>query len=314
MKSSLLIRKLAKSYQQPSGEALKVLNDIDLEIDAGSFVSIIGHSGSGKSTLLNILGLLDVPDYVETLEIGGVDVTGLSQEKRSLFRGKNVGFVFQFHQLLPEFNALQNVMLPMKIAGLSTIKAKVRAMELLNLVFTQEEMEKNTHLRKESQLSGGQCQRIAIARSLANAPPLILADEPTGSLDQESAGKVMEILKKLPETGATVVMITHQLSLAGHSDRVYGMLKGELMDNTDEIAKIASKSTNGLELLCPSCGNIGLKEIKYQEQLVLDQCPTCKGIWLDEEELELLSMDVDGFCDIVDEMVYKIRRGEKLPC
>jgi ABC-type lipoprotein export system ATPase subunit len=254
MKSSVLIQKLAKSYAQPFGNSIKVLKDIDLEVQAGSFVSVIGHSGSGKTTLLNMLGLLDVPDSVDTLEIGGIDVTRLSQEKRALFRGKNIGFVFQFHQLLPEFNALQNVMLPMKIGGLSTSKAKERAMELLGMVFTENEMNGNAYLRKESQLSGGQCQRVAIARALANSPPLILADEPTGNLDHKNAGNVMKILKKLPEIGTTVLMITHQLSLADHSDCVYGMLMGKLVDNTTEVSRSSSlQSDGGYSLCCPFC-------------------------------------------------------------
>ena len=291
MKSSVLIQKLSKSYAQPFGDSIKVLKDIDLEVQAGSFVSVIGHSGSGKSTILNMLGLLDVPDSVDTLEIGGIDVTRLSQEKRALFRGKNIGFVFQFHQLLPEFNALQNVMLPMKIGGLSTSKAKERAMELLGMVFTENEMDGNAYLRKESQLSGGQCQRVAIARALANSPPLILADEPTGNLDHESAGNVMKILKKLPETGTTVLMITHQLSLADSSDYVYGMLMGKLVDNTTKATRLSSPQSGEEDsLCCPSCDKeIDLQKIRYRRKILLDQCPKCKGVWLDEGELELLS-------------------------
>lgn len=286
MKSSVLIQKLAKSYTQPFGDSIKVLKDIDLEIPAGSFISVIGHSGSGKSTLLNMLGLLDVPDSVDTLEIGGIDVTRLSQEKKALFRGKNIGFVFQFHQLLPEFNALQNVMLPMKIGGLSTSKAKERAMELLGMVFTENEMDGNAYLRKESQLSGGQCQRVAIARALANSPPLILADEPTGNLDHESADNVMKILKKLPETGTTVLMITHQLSLANSSDYVYGMLMGEL-NNITEVTRLSSlQSDEKGSLCCPSCNKeIDLQKIRYRDKVLLDQCPKCKGVWIDEGEL-----------------------------
>lgn len=257
MTSSVFIKKLAKSYDQPFGDSIKVLKDIDLKIPAGNFVSVIGPSGSGKSTLLNMLGLLDVPDSVDTLEIGGIDVTKLSQEKRALFRGKNIGFVFQFHQLLPEFNAIQNIMLPMKIGGLSTSKAKKRAMELLGMVFTKDEMDGNAYLRKESQLSGGQCQRVAIARALANSPPLILADEPTGNLDQESAGNVMKILKKLPEIGTSVLMITHQLSLANQSDCVYQMLMGKLVDNTAH----SLQSDQGDSVFCPFCH----KEIDLQK-------------------------------------------------
>ena len=222
------IKKLNKNYKQPSGESLDVLIDLDFVVKKGQFVSIIGHSGSGKSTLLHILGLLDTPSKVKELKLCGEEITKLSLPQRTRFRGKNLGFIFQFHQLLPEFIALDNVMLPMRIHGETKSRAKQRAMDLLARVLSEEEMNTKAHLRRECQLSGGQCQRVAIARALANNPPVILADEPTGSLDPASAEKVMSILMSLPKEGKTVVMITHQQELANKADSVYNLHRGRL--------------------------------------------------------------------------------------
>lgn len=223
------IKKLNKTFSQPTGEELKVLRDLDFNVPKGNFVSIIGHSGSGKSTLLNILGLLDTPTDFEELKISGTEVARLSLSETTRFRGKNIGFIFQFHQLLPEFTALQNVILPMRIHRISKVQAEKKALELLSMVLSKEEMENKTYLRRESQLSGGQCQRIAIARSLANDPPVILADEPTGSLDPASAEIVMDILMSLPKRGSTVIMITHQIELANKADSTYKLENGKLL-------------------------------------------------------------------------------------
>lgn len=222
------IKNLNKIYSQPTGKNLVVLENLNLSIDEGQFISIIGHSGSGKSTLLNILGLLDVPSDFEELSLFQTKINDLSLRDRTRFRGKNIGFIFQSHQLLPEFTALQNVILPMRINGVSKSNAIKKAIDLLSMVFTEDEMNTDAHLRRESQLSGGQCQRVSIARALANNPPIILADEPTGSLDVSSAEAVMKILISLPKTGVTVVMITHQLELASQGDLVYKLDKGNL--------------------------------------------------------------------------------------
>lgn len=223
------IEKLNKKYIQPTGKELNVLIDLDFSVSKGQFISIIGHSGSGKSTLLNILGLLDTPSDFNRLSLCGTDIENLSLREKTRFRGKNIGFIFQFHQLLPEFTALQNVILPMRIHGISKSQAEERAMELFSMVLSKEEMNHETYLRRESQLSGGQSQRVAIARALANNPPVILADEPTGSLDPSSADNVMDILMSLPKQGSTVIMITHQLELANKADFVYKLDDGKLL-------------------------------------------------------------------------------------
>ncbi len=223
------IKKLNKRYRQPTGETLDVLVDLDFVVKEGQFTSIIGHSGSGKSTLLHILGLLDTPSDFKELKLCGVEIDKLSLKNRTRFRGKNLGFIFQSHQLLPEFTALQNVILPMRIHGETKSRATAKAMDLLAMVFSEEEMNNHTYLKRESQLSGGQCQRVAIARALANNPSVVLADEPTGSLDTVSADNVMSILKRLPTQNTTVVMITHQLELADMADSVYRLHKGQLI-------------------------------------------------------------------------------------
>lgn len=255
MEHSVVIKKLSKRYSQPENGYLTVLNNIDLEIQDKSFVAIIGQSGSGKSTLLNIIGLLDTPDTADKLEIGGVAIGQLSQEQRAAFRGKHIGFVFQFHQLLPEFSSIQNVMLPMRLRSVSKTKAKTNAMELLARVFTTEEMNQKVFLRKESQLSGGQCQRVAIARALANDPSIVLADEPTGSLDSQSAEKVMEILFQLPQTGTTVLMITHQIDIAKRSDSLYRLINGNIYQtNENHTIKDEQLTNSKAVIFCKHCG------------------------------------------------------------
>lgn len=231
MESIIHIKNLEKSFKQVSGEPLNVLNNLDFFVSKGDFISIIGHSGSGKSTFLHMLGLLDMPCSFESLKICDVEISELSLEDRAIFRGKNLGFIFQFHQLLPEFTALQNVILPMQLHGTKRTVAKNRAMELFSMVFSKEEMNNKVYARRESQLSGGQCQRVAIARALANDPPIVYADEPTGSLDPVSTEIVMDILKQLPENGTTVIMITHQMELANQADKVYKLSEGKLVDH-----------------------------------------------------------------------------------
>lgn len=279
MSSIISIKKLSKEYQQPDGQPLVVLRDLECQISSNSFTSIIGNSGCGKSTFLNILGLLDVPTRFEELVIAGSNINDLSLEERTLFRGKNIGFIFQFHQLLPEFTALQNVILPMRLTQNESFDYKERAMHLLESVFTTEEMNNKVYLRKQSQLSGGQCQRVAIARSLANDPSLVLADEPTGSLDEGSAEKVLDILLELPNRGKTVLMITHQLHLAYQADVVYRIENGQLHQQDKSL------SEENLKAFCPACNDETALVFENLNSTPILRCPQCRGGWLSEKKL-----------------------------
>lgn len=195
--------------------SLKVLKGIDLHIAKGEIVSIVGPSGAGKTTLLQIIGTLDRPDS-GTVCVDGIDTTTLSQKELSHFRNRHLGFVFQFHQLLPEFSALENVMMPALIAGTSPAQAKARARELLDFLGLNE---RASH--RPAELSGGEKQRVAVARALMNKPDVIFADEPSGSLDSQNKQELHQLFFDLrKELGQTFVIVTHDESLAQMSDRI----------------------------------------------------------------------------------------------
>jgi lipoprotein-releasing system ATP-binding protein len=202
-----------------------LVHDVDLKIGANEFLAITGPSGSGKSSLLYLLGLLDVPSAGE-VRIGGKATAAMDEEERALTRLSTIGFVFQFHFLLPEFSARDNVMLPMRALGrLAPADMRARADSLLDSLGLAEHASK-----RPDQLSGGQRQRVAVARALANAPPLILADEPTGSLDSKSSEQVFLILRELVDChGKTVVAVTHDLTLAGRMDRRVQLADGAIV-------------------------------------------------------------------------------------
>ena len=203
----------AKGIEKSFGE-LKVLNGVDFEVSKAEVVSIMGASGAGKSTLLQILGTLLTPDK-GSLKIDGTDVLSLSSKALSAFRNSSIGFVFQAHHLLPEFTALENVMIPALIAGKSTKEARERAESLLAEVGLAE---RTTH--KPSQLSGGEQQRVAIARALVNSPAIIFADEPSGNLDSKTKQEIHSLFFKLrKDHGQTIVIVTHDPSLAAMCDR-----------------------------------------------------------------------------------------------
>ena len=205
--------------------SLEVLKGIDLEINKGEVVSIVGPSGAGKTTLLQIMGTLDRPDSGKVI-VDGVDVSTLSQKKLSDFRNQHVGFVFQFHQLLPEFTALENIMIPAFIAGKSQKEAKRRALELLDFMGLTERSE-----HKPNELSGGEKQRVAVARALVNNPAVILADEPSGSLDTKNKGELHQLFFDLRDKfGQTFVIVTHDEQLASITDRTIHMKDGRILE------------------------------------------------------------------------------------
>lgn len=212
------IKGITKSFGK-----LQVLKGIDLHIGKGEVVSIVGPSGAGKTTLLQIIGTLDRPDS-GSIVIDGTDVSGLSQKKLADFRNRHIGFVFQFHQLLPEFTALENVMIPAFIAGKSRKEAKERAGELLEFMGLAD---RASH--KPNELSGGERQRVAVARALVNNPAVVLADEPSGSLDTKNKAELHQLFFDLRDKyGQTFVIVTHDETLAALTDRTIHMKDGAL--------------------------------------------------------------------------------------
>ena len=218
----IVLDEVVKIYKTAAG-GVKALNGINLEIFPGEFVGIIGKSGAGKSTLLNMISGVDELSSGE-VRIRNVSVHDLSENQRSLWRGRTVGVVYQTFQLLPKLNLIENILLPMDFCGLfRPIKSRERAMDLLR------QMELEEHARKlPSLISGGQQQRVAIARALANDPPILIADEPTGSLDTNTAETVFRIFEELIQKGKTIVMVTHDHGLADRFSRVVKISDGEI--------------------------------------------------------------------------------------
>ena len=218
------LRNITKSFG-----TLEVLRGIDLDIQKGEVVSIVGPSGAGKTTLLQIMGTLDKPDK-GTVVFDDLDVNSLSQKKLSEFRNRHIGFVFQFHQLLPEFTALENIMIPAFIGGSGKREASQRAMELLEFMGLQD---RASH--KPNELSGGEKQRVAVARALVNKPTVVMADEPSGSLDSANKEELHRLFFALREQyGQTFVIVTHDESLAAMTDRTIHLKDGAI-ENTTSI-------------------------------------------------------------------------------
>ena len=219
---SLRLEAIDKTFHQ-GGKAIEVLHGVSLEVRPGELVALVGPSGSGKSTLLHIAGLLERPDAGEVV-IGGQAASALDDNARTGLRRNAIGFVYQYHHLLPEFSALENVILPQMIAGLSKAEARVRAEELLGRVGLAERAE-----HRPARLSGGEQQRVAIARGLANAPAILFADEPTGNLDPHTAESVFDLLMEMVRgAGLAVLIATHNLDLAARMDRTLRLEDGHI--------------------------------------------------------------------------------------
>ena len=220
---SISARGVRKSYVGGDGTRLQVLDGVDLDVRPGELVSVIGQSGSGKSTLLHVLGALDQVDEGEVV-LGGRRLASLREEALAELRSRSVGFVFQFHHLLREFSALENVMMPQLIAGVPDARARERARGLLDEVGLSARLE-----HKPAQLSGGEQQRVAVARALANRPLVLLADEPSGNLDPQTSDRLHDLLFHVCRVeGAAMVLVTHDLGLAARADRVLRLVGGRL--------------------------------------------------------------------------------------
>jgi len=221
---TLELSNIAKNYNVGQENEVNVLRSVDLSVKAGEIVALVAPSGAGKSTLLHIAGLLDTPDTGQ-VKIAGQDVTGLSDRKRTAIRREDVGFVYQFHHLLPEFTALENIVLPQLANGVAAAKAEAHAQDLLTRVGVA-----HRAAHRPAALSGGEQQRVAFCRALANSPRLLLADEPTGNLDPGTSDQVFAALMELVRgTGLSAVIATHNLDLAARMDRQLRLDDGALV-------------------------------------------------------------------------------------
>jgi lipoprotein-releasing system ATP-binding protein len=219
------IRDLTKIYGD--GVEIRALDGVNLNIERGEFIAIVGPSGSGKSTLLNQIGILDTPTS-GTILLDGIDVTKMSDKQRSTTRNQKLGFIFQYHHLLPDFNALENVMMPLLINGIKRSKAKESARLMLEEVGLGDRMD-----HRMTQLSGGQNQRVAIARALVNKPSIVIGDEPTGNLDTKASENIYELLRRLNrEHSQTFILVTHDERMAAKTDRIIRLEDGRVSEDS----------------------------------------------------------------------------------
>ena len=236
MSALVEIKDVCKVYN-PGENEVRALDHVSLTIDEQEFVAIIGHSGSGKSTLMNMLGCLDVPTSGEYW-LHGQDVSALSDDALSDIRNREIGFIFQGFNLIPNLTALENVELPLIYRGVSKSVREELSVEALKKVGLEHRMD-----HKPSEMSGGQQQRAAIARAIAQAPPVILADEPTGNLDSNSTKEIMDILKGLHKEGRTVILITHDNEIAAQAKRVIKIRDGKIESDSGQIDPVGVRST-----------------------------------------------------------------------
>lgn len=226
----LKLTNICKDYIQGK-EPVHVLKNINLTVEKGEYLAIMGPSGSGKTTLMNLIGCLDVPTS-GTYELDGLDLKDLSDNALADIRNKHIGFVFQGFHLLPKMTALDNVALPLLYAGVPLKERRARAEEALKAVG----LEDRIHFMP-NQMSGGQCQRVAIARAMVGKPALLLADEPTGALDTKAGNQIMDIFHQLSQDGMTIIMITHEPSIAACANKTYHILDGELRTDPQDFPK-----------------------------------------------------------------------------
>lgn len=231
MNALVEIKDVCKIYN-PGENEVRALDHVSLTIDEQEFVAIIGHSGSGKSTLMNMLGCLDVPTSGEYW-LHGQDVSALSDDELSDIRNREIGFIFQGFNLIPNLTALENVELPLIYRGVAKSVREELSVEALKKVGLEHRMD-----HKPSEMSGGQQQRVAIARAIAQAPPVILADEPTGNLDSNSTKEIMDILKGLHKEGRTVILITHDNEIAAQAKRVIKIRDGKIESDSGQIDQV----------------------------------------------------------------------------
>ncbi len=223
------MKAIVKAYKMGDEDQV-VLKGVNLVVHKGEFISILGPSGSGKSTMMNIIGCLDTPTS-GTYLLGGRNISDQSQKQLARIRSKEIGFIFQSFQLLPRLSAKENVELPLIYAHMPPQERKIRAEEMLKKVGLEEKMN-----HRPNQLSGGQQQRVAIARALANNPTILLADEPTGALDQKTGKQVMDLFKDLNQEGNTIIMITHDVNIAKYANRIVNILDGNLFEGDVDYA------------------------------------------------------------------------------
>ncbi len=235
------LRNVSKIYHL-GGEEIRALDDLSLDIDGGEFISIIGPSGSGKSTLMHILGCLDTPTR-GTLKLDGTEIQNASKRELARIRNEKIGFVFQFFNLLPKLNVMQNVELPMIYAGASSSERRDRSMAALKLVGLE-----NRSQHRPMQLSGGQQQRVAIARALVNNPKIVFADEPTGNLDSHTGEAILTLFRKLSEEGRTIALVTHDPEIAAVTPRRIEIRDGKVAKQLDArlagLDRLASPATH----------------------------------------------------------------------
>ncbi len=224
------IRQITRDFRM-GGEILKVLKGLDLDIERGEYVALMGPSGSGKSTLMNILGCLDTPTS-GTYELNGANVSLMSDDQLAEIRNKEIGFVFQTFNLLPRTTALDNVALPMIYAGVGKADRIKRATEVLHDVGLADRMD-----HKPNELSGGQRQRVAVGRALVNKPSIILADEPTGNLDSKTSEEIMMLIDAIHQAGNTVIVVTHEEDIAARAKRIIRLRDGEIESDTKGVIR-----------------------------------------------------------------------------
>ena len=224
MEPIISMENINKSYNTGENN-LHVLKDVSLTVKKGEYLAILGPSGSGKSTLMNIIGCMDVADN-GTYFLDGVQVEKASEDELVNIRNQKIGFIFQKYHLISTYNVLQNIVMPLLMRGMTLEEAKAASMDIIDMLGLTDRIN-----HKPNELSGGQQQRVAIARALVGQPALLLADEPTGALDQSSGAEVLKLFKKLHDMGNTIVMITHDLNVAKHAERMVQIIDGEVFEN-----------------------------------------------------------------------------------